>query len=136
MADVHSKEKRSYNMSMIKGSNTKPEIALRAALWNGGHRYRLKNRDIHGNPDLTFRRAKLAIFVDGCFWHKCPDHFIQPKNNKKFWADKINRNIARDSQVNENLKKEGWIVLRFWEHEIQKDMPRVLKIISSTIKKQ
>ena|ERR1035437_10943544 len=133
MADVHTKEQRSYNMSRIRGSNTKPEIALRKRLWKKGYRYRLKNRDIPGNPDISFRTMKIAVFVDGCFWHKCPDHFVQPENNRSFWLEKILSNVKRDTKVNRILSDQGWTVLRFWEHDIKKNISEVVKIISSTI---
>jgi len=116
MVDVHTKKQRSYNMSMIKGRNTKPELIIRKLLSSKGIRgYRL-NYKLSGKPDIVFTKYKLAIFVDGCFWHKCPKCFIEPDKNKKFWKNKINGNVERDKKVNQALKKGGWKVLRFWEH--------------------
>ena len=132
--DIHSKETRSYNMSQIKSKNTKPELLLRKALWRNGIRnYRLKN-SLPGKPDLYFPIKKVAIFVDGCFWHKCPKCFKEPKSNKEFWLKKVRDNTIRDRKVNEALRDKGWIVLRFWEHQIKKELDSSVNIISDTIK--
>ncbi|MGE6608636.1 very short patch repair endonuclease [Halomonas sp. NPDC076908] len=119
--DVLTVEQRSYCMSQIKGKNTKPELALRKALWSLGYRYRVRNR-LPGKPDLVFPSSRTAIFVDGCFWHKCPDHFVEPKTRTQFWLDKINGNVARDRRNNESLRADGWQVIRIWEHEIKKSL--------------
>ncbi|MBA7533742.1 Very short patch repair protein [subsurface metagenome] len=132
--DIHSKETRSYNMSQIKSKNTKPELLLRKALWcNGIRNYRLKN-SLPGKPDLYFPVKKVAIFIDGCFWHKCPKCFKEPKSNKEFWLKKIKDNTIRDRNANEALRDKGWIVLRFWEHQIKKGLDYTVNIISDTIK--
>jgi len=128
MADVHTREQRSRNMSAIKGSNTKPEIKLRKLLWAKGLRYRLKTK-LPGKPDMVFPAARLAVFVDGCFWHRCPDHFKMPTTRPEFWKEKISGNIQRDKKVNEQLKKEGWTVLRFWEHEIRQDAEKTAEAV-------
>lgn len=99
MADVHTPGERSYNMSRIRSKDTKPEILLRKALWREGFRYKLKNKDLLGKPDLVFRKQKIVIFVDGCFWHRCPEHFIRPNNNADFWEQKIQTNVDRDKKV-------------------------------------
>lgn len=121
MSDVLSPLQRSYCMSRIQGKDTKPELILRKALWASGMRYRLKNR-LPGRPDLYFPGRKLAIFVDGCFWHGCPDHCKVPETNRSFWEKKISKNKARDNEVDLLLKNEGWRVLRFWEHEVKFDL--------------
>ncbi|WP_082890314.1 very short patch repair endonuclease [Halotalea alkalilenta] len=118
MSDVLTPEQRSYCMSQIKGKNTKSEVALRKALWSLGYRYRIRNR-LPGRPDLVFKSFRTVIFIDGCFWHKCSDHFVQPKTRTEFWMNKINGNVARDHSNNEALKSEGWQVIRIWEHEIK-----------------
>lgn len=97
MADVLTKEQRSYCMSQIRGKNTKPEVILRKALWSMGYRYRIKNK-LPGKPDLIYPSLKVAIFVDGCFWHKCPKHFQPPKTRQIFWENKINANVERDKK--------------------------------------
>lgn len=119
MVDVLTKKQRSYNMSMIRGRNTQPEIRLRKFLFSKGLRgYRLSG--LLGKPDIIFPKYKTAIFIDGCFWHKCPEHFKEPVTRKTFWAKKINGNVKRDNEINKILITEGWTVLRFWEHEIEK----------------
>lgn len=119
--DVHSKKQRSFNMSRIKSSNTKTEISFRKYLWSQGIRgYRLHSR-ITGKPDLYFPKKKLAVFIDGCFWHKCKKCFVKPKTNVKFWTEKINSNIKRDLKVNKKLKSENIKILRLWEHEVDND---------------
>lgn len=118
MTDVLTRKQRSYCMSQIRSKNTKPEIALRKLLWNMGYRYRI-NYKLKGNPDIVFPSKRVAVFVDGCFWHKCPEHFVNPKSNSKFWINKINSNVERDKKVNQELQSMGWKVLRYWEHEIK-----------------
>jgi DNA mismatch endonuclease (patch repair protein) len=121
MPDVLTKEQRSYNMSRIRGKNTKAELNLRRILREKGFRgYRI-HYHLPGKPDIVFIRQKIAIFIDGCFWHKCPIHFTEPQSNKEFWMKKIDGNVKRDANVNEQLRKEGWTVLRFWEHEVKKE---------------
>ena len=132
MADALTKNQRSYNMSRIKGRNTKPEILLRKALWRAGYRYSLKSK-LPGRPDIVLARFKIAIFVDGCFWHRCPTHFKPPVNNQKFWSKKIEGNVLRDKRNSKTLKKQGWKVLRLWEHDIEKRLPAVLRKISHAI---
>ncbi|MES9874201.1 MAG: very short patch repair endonuclease [Candidatus Sedimenticola sp. 6PFRAG7] len=132
MSDVHTPEKRSYNMSRIRGSNTAPEILLRKKLWAAGLRYRLKVK-ISGKPDLVFLSARVAVFVDGCFWHGCPEHYISPKTNAKFWRDKINKNKIRDEVVKKELESEGWCVIRLWEHEIENDVEQCVEKIRTTV---
>lgn len=113
-------------MQAVKSSGSKIEKALAKALWQNGHRYRKNNRSVFGNPDLTFKHIKIAIFVDSEFWHgknwrvRKNDH----KTNKKFWHNKIERNIKRDKIVNRTLKKDGWHVLRFWGKEIETDLQK------------
>lgn len=134
MVDVHTKKQRSYNMSMIKGKSTSPEVILRKCLFSQGNRGYRVNLGITGKPDIVFTKNKLAIFIDGCFWHKCPRCYIVPKNNKKFWKKKINGNVKRDKQVNQILKKEGWKVIRFWEHDVKSDLEKCYKKISKKLK--
>jgi DNA mismatch endonuclease (patch repair protein) len=121
MSDVLTAEQRRYNMSRIKGQDTIPELKLGKKLFEMGVRgYRL-NCKLPGKPDLVFARKRLAVFIDGCFWHKCPVHFVQPETRTEFWINKIDSNVARDAKVNARLEETGWRVLRFWEHEIRED---------------
>jgi len=105
-------------MSRIRGENTKPELMLRKALRAAGMRYRLKNK-LPGRPDIIFPGKRVAVFVDGCFWHRCPEHFQAPLRNALFWDDKISRNEKRDRKVDEQLSAMGWRILRIWEHEVR-----------------
>ena len=111
---------RSEIMSRIRGKDTKPELRVRKALRRLGFiGYRLH----HGKCkiDIAFTRRKVAIFVDGCFWHGCPEHFRMPKTNVGFWRGKIERNVERDAKVNGELEGVGWSVVRIWEHQLDRD---------------
>lgn len=129
MTDVLSIQQRSFCMSQIRGKNTKPEILLRKALWKKGLRFRLKYK-LFGKPDIIFPGKRIAVFIDGCFWHGCPEHHVKPKTNKKFWNEKIKKNIKRDKVVTERLNKEGWIVIRFWEHQIKNNLQRCVNTVA------
>jgi len=118
--DKISKEKRSEIMSKIHSKNTRLEVDFRKQIWSRGLRYRLHYK-IPGKPDFVFISQKISVFVDSCFWHRCPKHFRMPKSNQDYWIPKINRNVKHDREINALLKKEGWRVLRFWEHEINKN---------------
>lgn len=131
--DVLTKKQRSYCMSQIKGKNTIPELILRKRLWKKGWRYRIHSK-LLGKPDLIFKRLKVIIFIDGCFWHKCPKHFQYPETNKPFWKKKISDNMFRDRVNNKRLISEGWKVLRFWEHDIKEHLNVVEKKIEKTLK--
>ncbi len=121
MPDVFTKAKRSDVMSRIRGRGNKDtELAL-AKLFR---RHQItgwrRHQNIFGKPDFIFRRVRLAVFVDGCFWHGCPEHGTQPKGNAAFWKRKLSRNIARDRLVTRALRRANWRVLRVWEHELAK----------------
>lgn len=137
MADVHTPEQRSRNMSSIRGKDTKPEIILRKALWNAtpSLRYRLKNK-LPGRPDIIFPVERIAIFVDGCFWHMCPEHFVMPKTRQEFWMNKLRRNVERDLEVNATLQDQGWRVYRVWEHAIRSELDMVVDQIAEAIAEQ
>jgi len=131
MADVHSKEIRSKNMSAIKAKGNKStEISfLRLLKKNKVTGWRRHVCGIYGHPDFIFPKKKLCIFIDGCYWHGCKKCYIRPKTNKKFWDNKIIANKKRDKRVNRCLKQEGWRVLRIWEHQLKKDQPFYLEKI-------
>src|SRR5262245_41107618 len=100
-------------MSRIRGKDTAPELALRHALWHRGLRYRKSVRVLGVRPDLTFLRAKLAVFVDGCFWHGCPEHYVRPRSESRaFWASKLRNNTDRDERQTRALEEQGWTVVR------------------------
>jgi DNA mismatch endonuclease (patch repair protein) len=98
-------------------TSTGPELLLRRALHRRGLRYRVNFRGLPGRPDVAFTRARLAVFVDGCFWHRCPEHGSLPKNNRNWWAAKLDRNVERDREQDETLRALGWLSIRVWEHE-------------------
>jgi DNA mismatch endonuclease (patch repair protein) len=107
-------------MRANKGRDTKPELAVRRVIHAEGLRYRVDSRPLptlNRRADLVFTRAKVAIFIDGCFWHGCPEHGTSSKTNPDYWGPKIERNKARDAETDVILGSEGWRVLRFWEHE-------------------
>lgn len=117
MADVHSKEQRSYNMSRIKGKDTKPELLVRKFLHAQGFRYRLHVKDLPGKPDIVLPKYKTVIFIHGCFWHghKNCKYFKIPQTRTEWWLNKINTNKANDEKAVKELKKEGWRVVSIWE---------------------
>jgi DNA mismatch endonuclease (patch repair protein) len=128
--DVHNPQQRSKNMAAIKSTATKCELHLAKALWSLGYRYRKNNKTVFGKPDFTFKKIKLAIFVDSEFFHgKDFETKKKPVNNAEFWEKKILRNIARDLEVNEHLSNAGWTVLRFWSNDIKKNLPEVIATI-------
>ena len=121
MTDVHNTETRSYNMSQIKGKDTKPEDIVRKYLFSKGFRYRKNVSNLPGKPDIVLPKYKICIFVNGCFWHKhegCK-YFVWPKNNAEFWKEKIEKNTARDTQNFARLESEGWRVLIIWECQLK-----------------
>jgi DNA mismatch endonuclease, patch repair protein len=122
MTDFLAKETRSRVMSRIRSRDTRPELALRRALWASGVRgWRCHTRTVAGKPDLAFTRWQIAVFVDGCFWHGHPD-FFTPGKSGSYWDAKIERTRERDRQANATLQAAGWIVLRFWDFEVEQDI--------------
>ena len=112
-------------MRSNRSRDTKPEMAVRSAVHRRGIRFRVSARpqpELARTADLVLRKSRIAVFVDGCFWHGCPDHHTQPAANARFWADKIARNVERDAETTAYLRQAGWTVLRFWEHEDPEDV--------------
>ncbi|MFD3657968.1 very short patch repair endonuclease [Streptomyces sp. 24-1644] len=111
---------RRRNMQAIRSRDTKPERLIRRLVHAQGLRYRVAAKplpDLRRTADMVFRPAKVAVFVDGCYWHGCPKHYVPPKTNSGYWSDKVARNVARDRNTDKRLIEAGWTVLRFWEHE-------------------
>lgn len=129
---------RSRTMSKIRGKNTRPEMLLRKALWHAGVRYRLHKKGLPGSPDIVIQSLKLAIFVDGEFWHgfKWEEKKEKIKSNRAFWIPKIERNMQRDRENNAKLRAMGFHVLRFWEGEVRKELGTCLKRILDLIERQ
>lgn len=134
--DVHDNKTRSYNMSKIKGVNTKPEVAVRKYLFSEGFRFRVNDKRYPGHPDIVLPKYKTCIFVNGCFWHvhKGCKYFVWPENNKSFWHEKLSKNVERDNRNYHLLKEMGWNVIIIWECELKKDrVQNTLKKLKATI---
>lgn len=136
MADVHTTEQRSYNMSRIKGKNTKPEMLVRKFLHANGFRYKLHDKSLPGKPDIVLPRYRTVIFVHGCFWHghKGCKYFVIPKTRTEWWVNKINRNIINDKRKGRLLKKEGWKIIYVWEcglkgEGVEKKLKKILNFL-------
>lgn len=127
MADVHSKAVRSYNMSRIRGKDTKPELLVRRFLFANGLRYRLYDKKLPGKPDIILKKIKTVIFVNGCFWHghdNCK-YFVVPKTRTEFWIDKIKGNKKRDEENVAFLKNNGWNIIIVYECQLKKEKREV-----------
>lgn len=120
-------------MSRIRGHDTTPELRLRQVLWGRGIRYRLQFGTPAARADLAIVGQKLAVFVDGCFWHGCPDHYVPPRTSREFWANKLRANVERDQRQTQMLHDAGWRVLRFWEHEVAEDAEAVASAIEHAL---
>jgi len=114
-----SSEVVSQRMKRQQRRDTAAELAIRRALWSLGLRYRVHYPATRGRRrvDIAFTRTRVAVFVDGCFWHSCPEHGTRPKANAEWWVEKLERNVRRDRETDAELRAAGWIVVRIWEHE-------------------
>ena len=120
MADIWSKIKRSKVMGLVRSKgNRSTELRLIAIFRELGISGWRRNQDLPGKPDFVFRARKLCVFVDGCFWHGCPKCYRRPASNQDYWDSKVQRNKARDGDVNRELRARGWRVLRIWEHQLR-----------------
>ncbi|KMS72409.1 DNA mismatch repair protein Vsr [Streptomyces viridochromogenes] len=111
-------------MQAIRSRDTTPELVIRRLVHAQGLRYRVAARPLstlRRTADMVFRPAKVAVFIDGCYWHGCPEHYVPPRTNPSYWSDKVARNMARDRDTDQRLEEAGWTVLRFWEHEPSED---------------
>ena len=139
MADLLTKEKRSWNMSRIKGKDTKIEVKVRKYLFSKGFRYRKNVATLPGKPDIVLPKYKTAIFVHGCYWHRHPGckYAYMPKTNVEFWKKKFSENIANDEKNRLKLEASGWTVITLWECDIKRDfestMDNLLYQLSSMI---
>lgn len=121
-------------MARIRGRDTSPELLLRQHLWRKGHRYRLHRRDVPGTPDLCSKTRRVAVFVDGCFWHGCPLHYRAPSSRIEYWSAKLERNRARRVTVLANLKERGWKAVAVWECEVRADVMKAARRVSAAWK--
>lgn len=135
MADVHTKEVRSYNMSQIQSKNTKPELLVRKYLFAHGFRFRLHRKDLPGKPDIVLLKYKTVIFVHGCFWHGHEDckYFVVPKTRTDWWLKKIGRNKELDEENMQKLKADKWNVIILFECELKKTV--IASVLNTVIKK-
>ncbi|ORB66670.1 very short patch repair endonuclease [Mycolicibacterium tusciae] len=116
-------------MSAMPTQGTGTELALRRALHHIGLRFRVQDRSLPGRPDVVLTRARIAVFVDGCFWHKCPLHGTAPKNNGEWWLAKLNENVARDRRNDDKLLDLGWVPVHVWEHEDPVESAETIKTL-------
>jgi DNA mismatch endonuclease (patch repair protein) len=127
--DNLTKEHRHKNMQNIRSKDSKIEILMRSELHKKGLRFRKHYKNLIGKPDIVFVKARVVVFLDSCFFHMCPYHYVQPKSNKSYWLPKLKRNKERAKEVNKTLRKDGWKVIRFWEHQIKKDVEKCINKI-------
>ncbi|RZK25696.1 MAG: DNA mismatch endonuclease Vsr [Flavobacterium sp.] len=138
MADVHSAEVRSYNMSRIKSRNTKPELLLRKVLFANGFRFRLHDKSLPGKPDIVLKKYNTVIFVHGCFWHghKECKYFVVPKSRTEWWMNKITGNQRNDMVKKKDLRKAGWNVIEVFECDLKKGkLERTVQRVINNLKK-
>lgn len=122
--DNLTKNQRSYCMSRIRSKDTKVEFKFRRYIRSKNLKGFRTKAKIPGKPDLFHSRKKIAVFIDGCFWHKCPKCFVKPKSKNRYWDKKIRNNVGRDKEINLKLKKRGITVVRFWEHNIKRNIDK------------
>jgi DNA mismatch endonuclease (patch repair protein) len=122
-------------MARVRGRDTAPELLLRRSLWQRGLRYRLQRRVNGCRPDLIFPRKKVAVFVDGCFWHGCPRHYTRPKTSRAFWQEKLRANVERDRRQTLALESIGWRVVRLWEHEVNECVSLAADLVQEALDK-
>lgn len=125
MGDTLTKEQRRKTMQAIR-SQSKLENKVSRELWKRGIRFRKNDKSLFGRPDISIKKYKIAIFIDSCFWHGCELHGNRPKNNQKYWDNKLDRNKERDNEVNEYYRKNNWHIKRIWEHEIKEDLNKIV----------
>jgi DNA mismatch endonuclease (patch repair protein) len=134
MPDVFTKAKRSQVMSRIRGrGNKETELALARLLRAHGITGWRRHAPLFGKPDFSFRRDRVLVFVDGCFWHGCPRHSNMPVSNRLFWEKKLTANKRRDRLVTKTLREQGWIVLRIWEHDLSKNGTACIRKIKTLL---
>lgn len=135
MTDLLSKEKRSWNMSRIKGKNTKPEILLRSLLHKRGFRFRLHDKRLPGKPDIVLPKYQTVIFVNGCFWHRHQNckYSYTPKSRQEFWLKKFEKTVSRDKEKRDLLSSMGWQVITVWECELKQETNQLVLGISNSL---
>lgn len=131
--DKLTKEQRRKNMQAVKNKNSKIENLVCNALWNRGIKYRRNVANLIGKPDIAIKKYKIVLFIDSCFWHKCPIHYKTPAVNTEFWDKKITGNMLRDKKVNTYYLMNNWNILRIWEHQLKNDFENTIDEITNFI---
>lgn len=136
MADTLTSERRSWNMSRIRGRDTGPELLLRSLLHRAGFRFRLHAKQLPGRPDVVLPKYKAAIFVHGCFWHRHPGcrNATTPSTRREFWQEKFDGNVSRDARNRADLEAAGWTVLTVWECELKADPERIVSQLACELR--
>jgi DNA mismatch endonuclease (patch repair protein) len=124
---------RSQNMARIRGARTRPETVLHEALAAAGLAFEANGRTPVGRPDLVDAERHVAVFIDGCFWHGCPDHYVRPRSREEFWSAKLKENVARDRRQTAELVGLGWIVVRLWECDINERLDASVEVIRAAL---
>jgi len=132
--DIYSRKKRSEIMGSVRGRGTLLELNFAKALRKAGFRFSCNVKRLPGKPDIVFRKEKIVIFVDGCFWHGCKKHFKLPQTNQWFWEEKIGKNVLRDRHINKFYNDMGWMVKRVWEHDAKKKIKSTVNFLNDNIK--
>lgn len=137
MADTITRERRSWNMSRIKGRNTGPELRLRSLLHRAGYRFRLHAKELPGRPDIILPKYRVAIFVHGCFWHRHQGcrNATTPSTRTEFWQSKFDSNVSRDERNRTDLRAAGWTIFTVWECELKSDASGVVERLSRDMRK-
>ena len=120
-------------MKAIKSDGTNLENMMSSALFRMGYRFRRNVKSLYGKPDIAIKKYKIVIFIDSCFWHGCPSHCRMPKTNRMYWENKIQNNINRDNKVTFYYKKEGWNIMRIWEHEIEENKEKSIYKVANFV---
>lgn len=123
-------------MRAVKDHDSKIELEFRRALWRRGFRYRKNAKNYFGKPDIVLRKLKTVIFIDSCFWHGCLEHLRMPSSRQDYWIRKIERNKKRDLEVNDYYHSNEWTVLRFWEHDVAKNLENTINRTVDSLKSQ
>lgn len=137
MADTLTSERRSWNMSRIRGRDTRPELRLRSLLHRAGFRFRLHAKQLPGRPDVVLPKYRTVIFVHGCFWHRHPGcrNATIPSTRREFWQEKFDSNVSRDARNQAALEAAGWTVLTVWECELKADAESIIRLLAGELRK-
>ena len=136
MPDPFGADVRSRIMSRVRGRDTGPERAVRSLLWAGGLRYRTHDRSVPGRPDISHKGRRVAVFIDGCFWHGCPRHYSRPGSRQEFWDAKLAGNRKRRQAVLQELATAGWRVVQEWECSVERDPARVARRVEKALRRE